>query len=159
MGTRSARPVPQRSLASGLGSHLSLYHCHSGHSSARDGNVRCSEFTLPYTVRARSSTAPGRPITRVDGDLGQEIDVLPGLDAKVSVGGPPHDPQMISPGCNGIPGLLALAPRPLARRLQHLPARPEFSVLFAESVTSTENSTLKSEDHESGGVVSCSRNA
>ena len=41
---------------------LSSHHAHSGHSSASDGNDRCSDFTFPYTVRARSSAAPGRPI-------------------------------------------------------------------------------------------------
>jgi hypothetical protein len=41
---------------------LSSYHVHSGHSSASGGNDRCSGLTLSYTVRARSSAAPGRPI-------------------------------------------------------------------------------------------------
>src|SRR5713226_3828114 len=41
---------------------LSSYHSHSGHSSASDGNESCSGFTFLYTMRARSSAAPGRPI-------------------------------------------------------------------------------------------------
>jgi hypothetical protein len=40
---------------------LSSYHPHWGHSSASDGNDRCSDFTFLYTVCARSSAVPGRP--------------------------------------------------------------------------------------------------
>src|ERR1035437_7520174 len=34
----------------------------SGHPSASEGNERCRGFTFAYTMRARSSAAPGRPI-------------------------------------------------------------------------------------------------
>jgi hypothetical protein len=52
----AAWPWP-RARAEQEGNLLSSYHSHSGHSSASDGNGKYSHFTLPYTVRARSSGA------------------------------------------------------------------------------------------------------
>jgi MarR family len=89
---------PARGSASN-GFQLSSYHAHSGHSSAGEGNERCSGFTFAYTMRVRSSSAPGRPADKQHVLVGVVAAfVQPGQYGDRDVGGRPPGAAFLSPG-------------------------------------------------------------